>query len=103
MDSTANEKKATTAAAGKPQRFIYVGPSLAGGVLVKATVFKGGYPQNMAEILKKYPLIKLLFAAPIDAAATEEKMNTKGTPENEALKQIYSGGVLNLSTEEGNK
>lgn len=84
------------AAPTKPVRLIYCGPSIPGGSLPQFSVYKGGYPLHLDELLAKCPAVKALFVPVADLAKTQQAMNIKGTPENilyqEALAFTRKGG-----------
>lgn len=77
-------------------RYIYLGPTIAGSInLVKNTVFIG-----MPEINKLYevcPEIKKLFATTKDMNKIKEKITQKGTYEHSLNEKIYdfirNGGI----------
>ena len=70
----------------KPQRLIYVGPTLKGYKLIKYQVFIGGYPTHLAEEFAKCPQLKRLFVPVKDLVQSEKEVNTAGTPLNKYYK-----------------
>lgn len=107
MANSLNKKEAgktvTKTAPGKPERIIYVGPSLPRGELQKYMLFKGGIPQHITQVFARYPLIRALFAQPAAMAEVERKINTKGTLENAACMQVIAGGIRPQLEEESVK
>lgn len=84
--------KQTKAASVKPERLIYLGPNLIQYGLTRYAVYKGGLPmQQMAEAFHCWPLIKCLFVPPKQLVKAEQAIQTPGTPQNEAFKQVMKG------------
>ena len=75
----ATKSTAKSAAATKPQRLIYVGPTLKGYKL-------GGYPTHLDEEFVKCPQLKRLFVPVKDLVQAEKEVNTAGTPLNKYYK-----------------
>lgn len=73
-------------------KFIYFGPTLARGQLVKNTIFSGGLPTHIPDVFARYPLIKFLFASPKNLTEKESLIKTAGTLENQAYEEIKAGG-----------
>lgn len=78
----ATKTRSKSAAATKPQRLIYVGPTLKGYKLIKYQVFIGGYPTHLDEEFTKCPQLKRLFVPVKDLVQAEKEINTAGTPLN---------------------
>lgn len=89
--------KAAKAAPKEPERLIYCGPNIPGGVLQRYTVYKGGLPEYLSALFDKCPAIKSLFVPVADLARAERAIATKGTPENaffnEVLQFVQKGGA----------
>ncbi len=81
----------------KPERLIYCGPSLPGGLLQQHTIFKGGIPGHLKDAIEKCPGIKALFVPPAKLAAVAAAIRSPGSLENlrygEVLKLIKEGGL----------
>jgi hypothetical protein len=80
----------------KPQRLVYVGPNVPGGILQRFQVFKGGLPPYCKDLFEKAPEIKELFVPVEGLEATRKKIDEPGT--NEArlfyvVRQKLSKGV----------
>lgn len=87
---TKNTNTKEQAAPDKPERLIYLGPNLNGGVLQKYMVFKGGLPKHVKKMLENNKAaLKRLFVAPGKIAETEQKIATKGTPEYSIYKKMH--------------
>ncbi|MDD4599623.1 hypothetical protein SDC9_04141 [bioreactor metagenome] len=82
-----------TVAPAKPERLIYCGPNIPGGILQRYAVYKGGLPAHLKDVFEKCPAIKLLFVPVVDLAKTEQVISTKGTPENTWYQEVLKGGV----------
>lgn len=79
----ANTKKS---AGAKPQRLIYIGPTLKGCKLVKYQVFIGGYPTHIDDVFDTCPQIKRLFVPVADLTKAEAEVKEAGTPLNKYYK-----------------
>lgn len=79
--STAKNAKAT-----KPQRLIYVGPTLKGLKLIKYQVFIDGYPIHVDAEFAKCPQLKRLFVPVKNLTQAEKDVKTAGTPLNKYYK-----------------
>ena len=79
--STAKNAKAT-----KPQRLIYVGPTLKGLKLIKYQVFIGGHPTHVDAEFAKCPQLKRLFVPVKNLTQAEKDVKTAGTPLNKYYK-----------------
>jgi hypothetical protein len=79
-----------------PVTLIYCGPNIPGGLLQKYALYKGGVPDHFNEIIKKCPVIKNLFVAVNELAATQKALEIPGTPQNtfyaEVLAFLKKGG-----------
>lgn len=82
----ATKSTAKSAAAAKPQRLIYIGPTLKGYKLVKYQVFIGGYPKHIDDEFAKCPQLKRLFVPVKDLVQAEKDVQTAGTPLNKYYK-----------------
>lgn len=76
----------TKKSAAKPQRLIYIGPTLKGFKLVKYQVFIGGLPKHVDDVFEKYPQIKRLFVPVQSLVEAEKEVKTAGTPLNKYYK-----------------
>lgn len=64
---------------GNDTQMIYIGPNLSGARLIHATVFRGGYPEYIKDILNQHPWFRNLFV-PVGFYADSMKLvRTKGT------------------------
>jgi len=85
------------AAPKDPEQMIYCGPNVPGGALQRYTVFKGGIPGHLDNLIKECPAIKKLCVPVFDFAKTKRSISTKGTPESsfyqQVLKFVNKGGV----------
>lgn len=82
----AKSMETKSVAADKPQRLIYIGPTLKGYRLVKYQVFIGGYPTHIDDAFAACPQLKRLFVPVKDLAQAEKDVNTAGTPLNKYYK-----------------
>lgn len=73
---------------GKPERLIYCGPNLPGGMLLQHTIFKGGIPAHIQEVIKKCPAVKSLLVSPARLQAVTNAIQTAGSLENLRYKEI---------------
>ncbi len=80
--STAAKQSATN----KPERLIYVGPTLKGYKLIKYQVFIGGYPKHIDDEFERCPQLKRLFVPVKDLVQAEKEIATAGTPLNKYYK-----------------
>lgn len=80
--STAAKQSVTA----KPQRLIYVGPTLKGLKLIKYQVFIGGYPTHVDAEFAKCPQLKRLFVTVKNLTQAEKDVKTAGTPLNKYYK-----------------
>lgn len=79
-------KSTVKSAAVKPQRLIYVGPTLKGHRLIRYQVFIGGYPTHVDDVFEACPQIKRLFVPVKDMVQAEKDIATAGTPLNKYFK-----------------
>ncbi|WP_425057620.1 hypothetical protein SCACP_21370 [Sporomusa carbonis] len=86
--ATNTSKTKEAAPAAKPERLIYCGPNIPGGILQRYTVFKGGLPEHLGSLFEKCPAVKTLFVPVTDLARSEQAIATKGTPENINFNQV---------------
>lgn len=81
----------------KPERLIYCGPSLPGGLLQQHTIYKGGIPGHLDEVISKCPGIKSLFVPSTNFAKIQNSIKSPGSLENlrykEVLEFISKGGL----------
>lgn len=64
----------------KPERVIYVGPSISKGRLLHGQVFIGGLIPAADEIIKEHPWFKNLLVAVEDYTEKVRETRTAGTP-----------------------
>ena len=72
----------------RPEQIIYAGPNLPGGVLQRYTVFKGGTPAHIKQIIEKCPAIQGLFVSVDKFAVTEQSISVAGSAENALFGQV---------------
>lgn len=81
----------------KPERLIYCGPTLPGGLLQQYTVYKGGIPGHLKDATDKCPAIKALFVPHTKLQAVVVAIRSPGSLENlrykEIQKIIQEGGL----------
>ncbi|MCM0759606.1 hypothetical protein M7775_13690 [Sporomusa sphaeroides DSM 2875] len=81
----------------KTERLIYCGPSLPGGLLQRHTIYKGGIPEHLKDVVEKCPGIKSLFVPPAKLQAVTTAIQSSGSLENlrykEIQKFIQEGGL----------
>ena len=67
------------------KKYIYIGPNVKGGKLIKYTVYKG-MPEHCSELFNKLPELRHLFVPVADLATSEKEVATLGTPRNKYYK-----------------
>lgn len=75
---------------GKDEQIVYIGDNF-GTTLLKDTVFIGGIPDYIQEIIKEVPRMEDLFVPLNELVAAKVALETQGTIEhisNEAVKTI---------------
>lgn len=72
------------------EQLIYIGPNLSGGRLSQNTVFRGGTPAYMQDLLEQHPSIKDLIVPVAETAAAHAKTQLSGTPEYIAFQNLTS-------------
>ncbi|OBZ08254.1 hypothetical protein A7975_27375 [Bacillus sp. FJAT-26390] len=72
------------------EQLIYIGPNLPGGRLSQYTVFRGGLPVYLSDLLEQQPSIKELIVPVAETAATQAKTNMSGTPEYIAYQNLMT-------------
>jgi hypothetical protein len=72
------------------EQLIYIGPNLPGGRLSKNTVFRGGLPVYLNDLLEQQPSIKDLIVPVSETAAAQEKTQMSGTPEFIAYQNLMT-------------
>ena len=75
-------------APAKPERLIYCGPSLPGGLLQRHTIYKGGLPEHLKSVIEKCPSIKALFVPASKLASVNAAIGSPGTLENLQYREI---------------
>lgn len=88
---TKKVKAEKAAAEQKPSRLIYIGPNLPQYALFTGRVYIGGLPETAKPAIEKWSLFRQFFVEPAKMSATQAAMKTKGTPQNEALRQLGRG------------
>lgn len=63
----------------KTSKTIYIGPNLTGGRLAHATVFDGGYPPHIEELMNGAPWFKNLFVPVEKYAEKTQEASRRGT------------------------
>lgn len=86
-EPTVKEKK-TTAKPKAAQQFIYVGPNLPGGRLTKFSVFKGGIPVYLDDLIEKHPQITDLIVPVASAVTAQTNSAQAGTAEYESYQTL---------------
>lgn len=90
-------KKSLATDSKEPERLIYVGPSIPGGILQQYTVYKGGMPVHINGLVDKCPVLKQLFVPVDNMAGFVQAASQKGTRENifyqQAIDFIKTGGI----------
>lgn len=87
-DKKANPKNAES----KNEKLIYIGPSLSKGRLPFSTIYNGGFPPHIQDIIALKPWFRKLFV-PINKmevaiAATKKHGDAMHTFYNKALKEV---------------
>ncbi len=75
----------------KNESFFYLGPTIKRGILEKNTVFRGGLPNYLNELLDKNPLIKELIVSEKDYLDSIKEVETKETRLNILYKKVLKG------------
>lgn len=90
-NKTTVKRKVTTKRRKDEAQVMYIGPNLAGGLLQRAMVFKGGLPPEVNALFDKEPLLKNLFVPTDKLAEAEKELKTAGTLLNEAYTAVTNG------------
>ena len=81
----------------KPERLIYCGPSLPGGLLQRYTIYKGGISVHLNDVIEQCPAIKSLFVPYARLQVVNAAIQSTGSLENlryrEIQKFIQEGGL----------
>ena len=87
-DKKTNQKKAEA----KPEKLIYIGPSLSRGRLPFATIYDGGFPPHIQDVIAIKPWFRKLFVPinkmEIAIAATKKNGDAMNTFYKKALKEV---------------
>lgn len=75
------EKISKEKAKEKPEKYIYVGPNLKSGKLVKYSIYKG-MPTHLDDLFEQNIWLKQLFVKISDLAIAEKEIAINGTPKN---------------------
>ena len=88
----ADKKTTPKKAEGKTEKLIYIGPSLSRGRLPFATIYQGGFPPHIQDIIAIKPWFRKLFVPinklEIAIAATKKVGNAMNTFYKKALKEV---------------
>ncbi|GIO08009.1 hypothetical protein J31TS6_40370 [Brevibacillus reuszeri] len=71
---------------------IYVGPNIPGGRLMQYTVFRGGIPDYLDDLLEKQPAIRQLLVPVQDLSSVQVRISTPGTLEHTFYQRVKDGG-----------
>ncbi len=77
------------AAAGKPQRLVYCGPSFPGGRLNQFTVYKGGFPDYLDDLVAFCPAVKELFVPVEELAKTRIVLGQPGSEASNLFNEVW--------------
>jgi len=72
------------------EQLIYIGPNLPGGRLSQFTVFRGGLPVYLTDLLEQQPSIKDLIVPVAETAAMQAKALQTGTLESIAYQNLMT-------------
>jgi len=100
MARTPQSQSPDTEVAGKkksPERLIYIGPNVPGGILSRYQIFKGGFPPHCEELFKKLPEIKKLFVDVLTLSKAQEQLDKEGSE----LARVYGVVAKALATKGG--
>ncbi|WP_312117947.1 hypothetical protein [Brevibacillus reuszeri] len=87
------EKLPGKAESPQPQeQLIYVGPNIPGGRLMQYTVFRGGIPDYLDDLLEKQPAIRQLIVPVQDLSSVQARISTPGTLEHTFYQRVKDGG-----------
>lgn len=64
----------------KAPSFIYIGPSVPGGVLGRFTIFRGGKPEHLKELFESCPALDKLLIPVEKLSELLERLSKPGTP-----------------------
>jgi hypothetical protein len=82
-------KKTSPSAKSKAdEQFIYIGPNLPRGRLTQFTVFKGGTPDYLSDLLEQHPQIKDLIVPVASTNDAQSKSQQSGTAEFESYQTL---------------
>ena len=81
MSTTEKSSKKTTARGEPIVKYIYIGPNIKGGKLIKYTIYKG-MPEYYKDLFEKMPELRQLFVPLSYLAAAEREAALVGTPKN---------------------
>jgi hypothetical protein len=91
-DTVAQENAAQTAT-DAPKQFVYIGPSVPRGKLMKNAIFTGTREEiekYLADVLEKYPKIKNLIVPVEELAESREKVSKPGNAINRYYVELAS-------------
>ena len=83
------EKTETAKAEALPEAVAYCGPTIK-GVAPQYTVFVGGVPTKLAEVMEEFPVVKALVVPRDKLAEMRVKVEQSGTRENALYKKAAS-------------
>lgn len=72
------------------EQLIYIGPNLPGGRLSQYTVFRGGLPVYLNDLLEQQPSIKDLIVPVAETSSTQVKTLMSGSPEYIAYQNLMT-------------
>jgi hypothetical protein len=86
--SDSNTPTPQTTANGKPVSFIYVGPSIPGGALIRFTVFRGGKPSHLQQLFADCQAVEKLLVPVQKLSESLAQLNKTGTPQHTWYGQV---------------
>jgi hypothetical protein len=63
----------------KIDQFIYIGPTFRRGGLKTGSIFRGGLPQNVVDLIREYPPLQELFVAPANLPKKRFELRLKNS------------------------
>jgi hypothetical protein len=72
----------------KPEPLVYFGPTLPNGKLSQFTVFRGGLPRHVDELVKSLPVLQLLFVHPSKLNLSRVKLADSSSPEWASFQEV---------------
>jgi hypothetical protein len=93
VTDTAAQENATQTATDAPKQFVYIGPSVPRGKLMKNAIFTGARKEvenYLADVLEQYPKIKSLIVPIEELAESREKAEKPGNAINRYCVELAS-------------